>query len=280
MTSDSDLARYLLGEASEQEQLRLEEEFFSNDETYQELMALEDELRYEYAQGGLTARQRKHFEQRYLVTAADREKVALAKSVLARTFELAPLRERRKGWLAKLFAPGLPQLAYGSLALVAMAGGSLLLFQTIQLKGRLSQLEAERARDARQYRAQEDQLKGQLAEQRNHNEQQAPAAFFSFVLAPGLTRDLTEATRIVVPGNANAVRLQLDAKGLSTYKRYRVELQTLEGAQVWGEDVSAATITVPVRLLVPGDYDVTMRGITAAGEAEPTTDFYFTVVRK
>ena len=77
------MVRYLLGEATEEEQLRLEKQFLADDESYQQLLALEDELRYEYARGGLPARQREQFENRFLATAEDRQKVALAQQILA-----------------------------------------------------------------------------------------------------------------------------------------------------------------------------------------------------
>lgn len=60
------MVNYLLGELPEEEQLRLEERFFTDDEYYQQLLALEDELLYDYAAGGLSSEQRVKFEQRFL----------------------------------------------------------------------------------------------------------------------------------------------------------------------------------------------------------------------
>ena len=44
---------YLLGELPEEEQARLEEVFFTNDEYFEQLLIAEDELRYDYAQESL-----------------------------------------------------------------------------------------------------------------------------------------------------------------------------------------------------------------------------------
>ena len=79
------MIRYLLGDVSEDEQLRLEEQFFTDEDSYQQLTALEDELRYDYAQGNLTPRERQLFEKRFLTTPADRKKVDLAKAVLQKS---------------------------------------------------------------------------------------------------------------------------------------------------------------------------------------------------
>src|SRR5690348_10746896 len=83
---DTLMSRYLLGELPEEEQIRMEERFFSDDELYQQLLALEDELKYEYAQGGLSAEQRRAFEKRFLQTAEDRRKVAVAGRVLEKCY--------------------------------------------------------------------------------------------------------------------------------------------------------------------------------------------------
>src|ERR1035441_6404894 len=86
------MTRYLLGEATEQEQSRLEEQFFTDDPCHQQLLALEDELRYDYAQGGLTPHQRKLFEARYLADQAGKERAALAKAVMEKPYEEAERR--------------------------------------------------------------------------------------------------------------------------------------------------------------------------------------------
>jgi len=83
------MTRYLLGDVSEEEQVQLEEQFFADDESYQQLVALEDELRYDYAQGTLNPRQRGLFEKRFLTAPAEQKKVELAKAVLLKTREEA-----------------------------------------------------------------------------------------------------------------------------------------------------------------------------------------------
>ena len=79
------LTRYLLGQLSEEEQQRIEELYFTDDEIHEQLVALEDELRFDYAQGKLNHREREQFEKRFLASAEDREMSAFA-SALASAF--------------------------------------------------------------------------------------------------------------------------------------------------------------------------------------------------
>ena len=288
--SDAMMIRYLLGNATEDEKAQLEQKFFVDDERYQELLAIEDELRYDYAQGGLTREQRKLFEARYLTTTADREKVALAQSVLKKAFELErkanPKSRQAIGWFSKLFSPGVLQFAGACAALVLVVISYGLFLQTIHLKGKVSELEAEATRAAQQTRqsaaeqsAKAEELNRQLAEERQKHE--TPGLnYLSFVLAPGLTRDLEGPKPIVIAGGANTVRFRLDIAKTSGFKSYRVQLQNVEGAQLWSQDLPEPVLTVPAQLLPPGDYEVILRGITKAGETEDAGDFYFSVVRR
>jgi hypothetical protein len=73
LESDRHLIRFLLGEVSEDDRRAVEREFLRLDTTaFAELVALEDELRFAYAAGGLTAAERESFERRYLAGVSDR----------------------------------------------------------------------------------------------------------------------------------------------------------------------------------------------------------------
>jgi hypothetical protein len=304
LDQDEMMIRYLLGEVTEEEQLRLEEQVFNDDEGYQQLLALEDELKYEYAQGGLTPGQRKSFEQRFMTSAQDRQKVELAGAVLAKAYEvraeteraLLPAREEKVAWwraLGNLFtvrSPGM-QFAFGAASMVLLVGGSWFMFRTVQLQDRIAVLEAERRSVGQQTaadRTQQERLHQELAAQQKRvgdlekqlSDRSTAPSFLSFVLAPGLVRDAEGPKRLVVPGDVGEARLQLDVKGKGVYKGYRAELQTLEGAQLWSQDVPRPAVAVPARFLAAGDYVVVLKGITAQGELEPVGEYYFEVVRR
>jgi hypothetical protein len=294
---DTLMTQYLLGDLAEEEQLRLEEQFFTDEEGYQQLLALEDELKYEYAQGGLTPEQRKSFEKRFLASAEDREKMALAGAVLAKAYEVsaqrtaaaAPVRAGQPGWwqsLAGFFTPRAPAMRFSLAAAAAamLVVGSWSVYQTVQLRGRLEFLEAQRrsqeqnAQNARQELAQERNRRADL--ERQLAKRQEPATFLSFILAPGLVRDSEGQKPLLIPADAGTVRLQLDVKPKGVYQSYRAELQTVDGKRIWSQDVPSLTLSLPARLLPQDDYVIALKGITAHGELEDAGEYYFVVVRK
>ena len=66
MTSDNEkedlMARYLLGDADDEEKTRVEERFLSDHKYFEQLLSKEEELVEQYARGGLSASQRMLFE--------------------------------------------------------------------------------------------------------------------------------------------------------------------------------------------------------------------------
>jgi hypothetical protein len=284
---DEAMIRYLLGEGTEEEQLRLEEQFFQNDESYQQLVALEDELRYDYAQGGLTKRQRASFEKRFLVNEEDRRKVALAKEVMARALKeraetMIPARQERTSFWQFFTSP--LRLSFAASAALLVVFGGLLTLHTVQLNHQLDQLQAQRTTDQQNTRQQVASLEKQRADlekQLNSKPIQAPTpTLFSFVLMPGLTRDADVTKPLLIPAGDAAVQLQLDVKKKGAYKNYLASVQTLDGEQVWSQNLQTAQLTIPAKVLRPGDYVIELKGIVTGGEQENAGEFYFTVVRK
>jgi hypothetical protein len=248
----------------------MEQEFFADDEHYLQLLAVEDELRFEYAQGNLTGRQRTLFEARYLTTSADRDKVDLAKSVLTKTFELETRANpkssraiRWREWFSKLSSGGIPQMGAACAALVVMLGAYALVVQFLHLRARVSELEAQASRNGRQASQSVDE-----------------PLILSFVLAPSLTRDLERPKPLTIGDGADVVRFQLEIPQTAGYKSYQVQLQNVDGALLWSQDITAPVMSVPSRILPPGDYEVIVHGINSAGKSDDAGDFYFTVVHK
>lgn len=78
---DETLIRYLLDEMTDIERQEIEENFFQDDSFFEEMLALEDELRFEYQQNRLNPGRRAAFEKKFLRTPDD-----LARNVFAETF--------------------------------------------------------------------------------------------------------------------------------------------------------------------------------------------------
>src|SRR5262245_31044689 len=101
------LTRYLLGRLPEEQQLQVEGEFLSDDQRYEWLLALENELFYDYAQNKLSPDEREQFEKRFLSSEQNRKRAMIASAVAQKMSESAWVekaeqviadRERRHCW--------------------------------------------------------------------------------------------------------------------------------------------------------------------------------------
>lgn len=304
---DDELIRYLLGEVTEEEQVRLEERFFTDEESYQELVALEDELKYEYAQGGLTRRQRQSFEKRFLATDRDKEKVALAGAVLKKSNAvraeaeavLTGPREAAPWWrslasLLTLPSPGM-RLAFNCAGILVLAGFAWFTYQTARLRKEVADLRASQQSEELSARrqladgtARQEQLSRRLAEDQKHLSElekelanrQPFSGSLAFILSPGLVRGDEGPKRLVIPADAGAVHFQLNPTSGTKFNSYRVELQTLDGDQIWSQNVPQPDFEVSARLLPAGDYVIALKGTAPGGGTEDAGEFYFVVVRR
>lgn len=309
------LANYLLGQLPEAEQLRLEERFFTDNEYYEQLLALEDELRYDYAAGGLSPAQRASFERRFLTSPQARAQAELARAVLDKVAEpvrsLTAPAEKKSRWQAlraffSLQHPAL-QFSLAAAASLSLVGASWLFYQTTRLRAQVERLETARAGQEQQTaaeRARQQQLAGELARERSQRAQleqelasqqaagerqpASAASFLSFVLAPGLVRDVASLKRLAIPPGSQRVRLRLTLKRAADYQSYRAVLQTLDGAARWQQNLprpkssaagQAIVVNLPARLLPPGDYVLALQGQTPGGVLEEIDEYYFNVVR-
>src|SRR5689334_11914636 len=99
--------QYLLGNLPEEQRLRMEEEFLRDDQRYEQLLALENELFYDYAQNKLSSGEREQFEKQFLSSERNRKRAILASALARELSEAAPVetpekdiagRERRHFW--------------------------------------------------------------------------------------------------------------------------------------------------------------------------------------
>jgi uncharacterized coiled-coil protein SlyX len=174
--SEEQIKRYLLGDASADEQRLIEDEYFSEDAFFDEMLAIEDELIDAYVRGELSAREREQFERRFLVSERQRERIEFAR----RLQTSAPLaaasaaragqdaRPLRRSILALVEALGpAARFALAAVALVIALGGVWLAREALRVRERLAQ--AERERVALGERIAE--LERQIAEQRAAGDQ-------------------------------------------------------------------------------------------------------------
>jgi hypothetical protein len=260
------MIRYLLGQLPEEEQVRIEEQFFTDEESYEQLLALEDELRYDYATGELAGRERERFKERFLVTPEDRNKVAFASELISKvapseasaTAEVTATPSGYSPWwqqLASLLNVQNPVVRYSFAAavLVVALGAAWLISKQFRSDGPTEM--AGREQQPQQQTGQRDgqtndapvsvptppkevvveQRPPQPSPSREPEKRDEPSvpSIATFLLTPGLIRDAGEPRQLVIEGNTNRVRLQLSLKRKSEHPGYRAVLRTLEGVEVW-----------------------------------------------
>lgn len=317
--NDELMIRYLLGQLPEEEQVRLEEQFFTDDESYQQLLALEDELRFDYARGELTAIERSRFKQRFLLTDEDRKKLAFAGALISQVAvpdagvrsEVNGTTTRPIPWWRK-FSDLLPvqnpvlRYSFAATVLVVLLGGAWLVFERFrtgeprEMAGREQPPHPAGTRDrvndapvSVQTPPQEAIVEQRPPQQSSPDparpEQRTVPSVATFLLPPGLVRGAGGPKQLVLPRGTDRVRLGLSLRRKSEHTSYRAVIQTLEGVEVWkrsglsargaGRD-QAVVAELPTRLLAAGDYELVVQGATRGGGYEDVDEYYFRIVKK
>jgi hypothetical protein len=308
------MIRYLLGDLPEEQQRQLEEQYFTDDDCFGQLLALEDELFQHYARGELSPVERAQFERRFLTSPEGRQRVefarALSRAVAAAgtpRVETAPPETARPGLIARLSSlltvpPATKRALQGAAAaivLIVVGGAWWMEARNKELRAQLAQLQAEQQTLQRQIagqRAYSDELSEQLQRERNEREQweqelaqpRLPGrTIISFILPAGSLRGGHQQKRLAIPPSAHSVKLQLD--GEAGYKSYRAAIRTAGGDEVWSQTGLlarstdwglAVVLTVPASVLATGDYELALSGVTAQGEFEVVDYYRFTVVKR
>lgn len=86
---DEMMRRYLLDQMSDEELNSIEEKFLADDDFFDEIAAVEDELYYDYKAGNLSANDKIAFEKKFLTTSADLQKADFAEALLQATNEVS-----------------------------------------------------------------------------------------------------------------------------------------------------------------------------------------------
>jgi hypothetical protein len=272
-TFDEELiAQYLLGDLPEEEQIRVEERAFRDPQYRENIVAVENDLMDEYVRGGLSDRERRQFESRFLASSKRRQKVEFAKaltrviseSVVTEGADLStPVRASSSWWdafVAFWRGPHLAlQVSAAAAALTLVISLSWLVAENLRLRSQLAQHQETLERQVAEQRARSEDLTTQLQrerEQRERNEEvvrrlqqervtgkpeEPTQPLFasnvaSLVLWPGTARSAEERPKLVVPQAATRAQLQIRLDGEPEYQQFRVELRTRGGKEIWSQN--------------------------------------------
>ena len=259
--------RYLLGDLTEQERARLEEEYFTDDDAFERLLVVKGELLDAYARGDLSGRERELFEQHFLSTRPRRQRLSEATELIefstaAAAETTVAVRERgaAKWWplLPTLSHRPAPALGFALATILAVAalGGLWAFFKFAEPRRAERAINPPPAPEIASGRQTEsaplpnDDDAGATASARTppvvppHAKratardapaQMRPAAkrVVSVLLTPVLTRgDAGQANTLIIRPGTSAARLRLAFRG-GDYRSYVAALQTVEGERVW-----------------------------------------------
>jgi len=296
---DKKVIQYLLGQLPEEERSRLEEMFFSDDELFEQLLAIEDDLIDDYVRNELSRKQRKQFELYFLSSPQRRERVEFARALLQTIPRPVSPRQSLLGSL-RAQSPAL-RFSLATLIVLVIGGGSLLVIDALRLRSRIARIEAERIELQRQIsqqsahntdlnaQLQRERYLRQMLEQEIARLQQLQPTIISFALLPGMTRDIDDPNRITIPPGAQQLRLRLLLERIGQYNGFRAELRGPEGEQIMSPNLSrirpgdsgkAAVLSLPISLFNNGSYKLTLKGITSSGDLDAVGDYYFTIAKQ
>lgn len=302
------IARYLLGELSEDERDRVEERLFGDDLFFHEIEAARDQLTEDYLQGRLAGRERERFNAYFLASPSRRERVETTGALIQAANRSAAGEAPAVAFVVRGFGSKEPKLRLwlAAAALIVIVVGALLVIQSIRLQSRVERQRAavEKEEEALRQQLSEQNANGrQMAEQlrvvqderaRLEEELQAlkngqrvgpeDSSVASLTLSPVLVRDESKTPLLRITPDIRRVRIRvsLDAPH---YETYNAALETVEGKQVWhrtGLKASGATVTVysSASQLPEADYLLTLSGVTSRGRGEEVGKYYFRVASK
>src|SRR5215212_6972458 len=95
--SEKLIARYLLGELPEEQQVEIEDRAFADEEFLANITAVENDLIDDYVRDQMSETERRRFESRFLASESRRKRVEFAKALAPLTDEMRVTeRETRK----------------------------------------------------------------------------------------------------------------------------------------------------------------------------------------
>jgi hypothetical protein len=177
------ITKYLLGDLSEEQRDKLEEQYFGDDRLYEEVRAAERDLIDNYAQGKLKGHELQRFESYFLSIPGRRQKVDLARSFNRYVSDTAPVAEKVSWWKSVAALLGLHQpmqlgnvlrFSVAMALIVVLAGSSWLLLETSRQKKELAEIRNQRATQDQELQHQRDEAQranSELEQERNKTAQ-------------------------------------------------------------------------------------------------------------
>lgn len=284
--------RYLLGQMPEQEALEFEAQYFADDELFEEMAALENEMVDSFARNEFTVGEKQSFQKGYLTSPGRQANVEFART-LAGDFSGIPSSfqpDSKELWSFRIQSR-YTRIALASVALAASIAIAWLSIANLRLRHQVEQLNAQQAR----WQQRERELVAQIAGPSPRpdgtpvagNVQGPGSEIVSLLLAPGMARVSGEIKTLMVAPATRQARLELVVE--EDYPVWRGSLENSEGAQLWQrsnltpKSQGGAKVIIfqfPAHVLKNGQYLIKLSGITPGNQPEAVADYHFAVDRR
>jgi hypothetical protein len=287
LTKDS-MIQYLLGDLSESDRESLEKQFLADNDQWEALHAVENDLFDAYARGELSAERRQRFEENLLDSPEKYERLAIAGLLMnpatrQKVAATAP-RRRRRAWPTSTSV----KLAVGASALVAMATMMFLLKQTHDLKREIVQIKTQSSQPANDSPL--ATAAGQeVAVVRPKAAASPPQTSVAILLTAGVSRGSdTNSAELVIPATASVVVLELNLRR-DRYRDYDVRLETVDGkvvrhleglrSEATANEGRIMTMRLGAELFSTGDYRILLSGRDDKGQLHVVDSYSLSVAR-
>ena len=285
------MIRYLLGELTPEEALSVETQYFEDDEFFQWVQFLEDELLRDFVRGEMDAGLRQRFERRYLNSPELLQKIKLTEAVFAESAKLhlessagsavpsTTAHEQTKFSLRDFIRFRTPIFLYASAAALGLLV-TVALFLWTQ-NSRLQSTIAQLRRENNSLEQQTSRLDRALSEKPKDM-----PLIASFILNPGVSRNQGAAAPLVIPTGIGMVRLTLPLPPGIKYPGFRIVLEKVPAAQITSQDLSqdalvdsgrSLLVSIPSVSLKPGRYLIYVNGRNERGELDNVQYYVFTI---
>jgi hypothetical protein len=304
--------RYLLGDLPEAEAEALEQQVFTEDETFEQLWQIENGLVDGYVRGRLSPVDREKFERHYLISPVHRQRVRVSQELLKKadsSLAEAEVDEPEISWRTKLLGKSDSsgswwRFAAAATILLLIACSLWLSLDRLRLRREVERLavesEGRRGREqelAEQISAAHNQNEEMRAElDRLHGEQNGGAqtaprpirGLLSFILSPRLIRGGNDPQSLAIPRTKGVVRLLMRVEQGDS-RIFQAAVREVGGRQIWMRSTLkprpestdyAVTAEIPTEILITGDYILKLSVLDSAGEPEEVNSYFFRIIKQ
>ena len=282
MATEQSIRAFLLGMSDPETEKRIEEGILEGSTATDDLWAIEEELIDDQVFGRLSAEEEKAFRASFLTSQERKDKLSFSRAVHRYALEHRSAdRARRRIFFGMNFRFALAS----GLALFGLVTATAAWFgvRDVRLGRQLSELRGENDERQRLLASLMDEQRQRASHPGNPATpvvQSAvasiPASIPAIQLRPGVRRGLEPVPVLHVAGEDNVIRIRLEL-AFNPEGGLRTELLRAGGERIWTQEVTSAapivshgsaSIYLPAQLLVPGDYRIRLKDLSAGPSDE------------